>query len=87
MTPDEREALRSDLVRLLAENLTNINDTIRCDEPLISSGRINSLAIFEVALWIEERSLEPVDFTQVDITRAWDTIDNILNFIAQRQKS
>ena len=84
MTPNERVVLRSELVSLLAENLANKNDEIRYDEPLISSGRINSLAVFEVALWIEERSSEPVDFTQVDITRAWDTIDNILDFIAQR---
>ena len=56
-----REQRRGELVTLLADSVTGIDHTLGLNEPLISSGRVNSLALFKLALWIEEQSPRPID--------------------------
>jgi hypothetical protein len=81
MNENVRDRRRGELVTLLAESVTGIDHTLGPHEPLISSGRVNSLALFKLVLWIEEQSARPIDIAAIDITQAWDTAEQILDFL------
>ncbi len=49
--------------------------------PLISSGRLDSLALFRLMVWIEQKIGRPVDATAIDIATEWDTVDCVVAFI------
>lgn len=53
---------------------------------LISSGRLDSLALFELSLWIEAELGAPIDFTVLDIAMAWETPALIADFIDAHKK-
>lgn len=55
--------------------------------PLISSGLVNSVALFGLALWIEEATGRPIDITDVALPGEWDTPEAILAFIARQAGS
>ena len=76
-----REQRRGELVTLLADSVTGIDHTLGLNEPLISSGRVNSLALFKLALWIEEQTVQPIDIAGIDIAQAWDSVERILDFL------
>ena len=80
-------ALREALVRLLEENVDNNSADFLPDEPLITSGRINSLILVQLTLWIEEQVGAPLDFTRVELPKAWDTIDRIVAFVEKIRNS
>ena len=81
MNATDRGRRRAELIALLSETVPDIDDTLGANEPLVSSGRVNSLALFRLALWIEEQTSQPIDFTRIDIGEAWDTTDRILDFL------
>ena len=76
-----RERRREELVTLLAESVTGIDHTLGLHETLISSGRVNSLALFKLVLWIEEHSARPIDITAIDVAQTWDSVERILDFL------
>jgi hypothetical protein len=53
---------------------------------LIKSGRLDSVALFNLALWIEEKIGRPLDPSSFDMPDAWDTADSIIEFIARAQQ-
>jgi acyl carrier protein len=54
---------------------------------LIGSGLINSLALFQLALWIEQEVGSPVDVSAVDLPAAWNTVPDIVRFIERQRAS
>ena len=55
------------------------------DSPLISTSRLDSLALFKLVLWIEEQTGAPIDLTTVDLASEWNTIDDIVRFVEARR--
>lgn len=53
------------------------------DQPLISSGRLDSSALFALSLWIEERIGRPLDPSTFSVAHDWNTPAAILEFIAR----
>jgi GNAT superfamily N-acetyltransferase/acyl carrier protein len=51
------------------------------DQSLIGSGRLDSSALFELSLWIEERVGRPLDPATFSVARDWDSPRSILVFI------
>lgn len=49
---------------------------------LVKSGRLDSVALFNLAIWIEEKVGRPVDPSSFNMQEAWDTTESILGFIA-----
>jgi hypothetical protein len=72
---------REELRALLLECEVGSDEPL-CDEtPLVSSGLLDSLALFRVALWVEAQIGNPVDPSTFDLAREWDSIEAILEFI------
>jgi GNAT superfamily N-acetyltransferase/acyl carrier protein len=49
--------------------------------PLMASGLFDSLALFNLILWIETKTGRAIDPTQVDIAREWASIADLLQYI------
>lgn len=57
------------------------------DTPLISSGHLDSLALLNLAQWIEEKLQRPLDVSTLDVRSVWDSISRIANFIESDGKA
>ncbi|MGH7768276.1 MAG: GNAT family N-acetyltransferase [Candidatus Binatia bacterium] len=51
------------------------------DGSLIASGLFDSLALFNLVLWIEAKTGRAIDPTSVDIAKEWDSVANILRYL------
>ncbi len=51
------------------------------ETPLISSGLLDSLALFHLVEWIEREAGAPVDAGSFDFVRELDTVPGILAFV------
>jgi acyl carrier protein/GNAT superfamily N-acetyltransferase len=48
---------------------------------LIGAGLLDSLALFNLSVWLEERIGRPIDPAKLDVLTQWDSIASILHFI------
>ena len=54
------------------------------DQPLISSGLLDSLAVLYLAEWVDEELAGTLDLDATDVEREWDTVACILGFVESR---
>ena len=81
-----RDALREQLMALIAESTRHEHGAIDDDTPLISSGMVESVGLLDVALWVEARIDATVEITSFDLTAEWDTVTQILNFVEKHHR-
>ncbi len=55
------------------------------DTLLISEGLLDSLGLFNLALWIETQTGTPIDLTSIDPSREWNTVPDILTFVEKHR--
>lgn len=78
-------SLRNELLKELGGWGVKVNGDLRDDTSLIVSGRIDSVGLFQLLLWIEEKSGCAIDPAAVDLRREWDSIHAILGYIERRR--
>jgi acyl carrier protein len=81
----ERGTLREQLRALIAEFARPEDGAIDDDTPLISSARVESIALLNVALWVEEQVDATVEITSFDLAMEWDTVAQILDFVEKHR--
>jgi acyl carrier protein len=47
---------------------------------------LDSLGLFRLALWIEKETRSKLDLESLDPAKEWDTIQKILNFVAEHRE-
>jgi len=78
--------LRDEVLSELPQwGVKGVND-IQDDTSLIVSGLVDSVGLFQMLLWIEEKAGVAIDPASVDWRREWDTVDAILRYIVRRQE-
>ncbi len=77
--------MRAKLIGLLEENNPEGWAAWRDDISLIRSGLIDSMALFNLALWIEQETGSRLDLNTFDPSVEWDTIAGILDFIGRHR--
>jgi acyl carrier protein len=80
------DSLRDDLLTFLIDQGIDLGDA-EDTEPLIESGRLDSLALFNLVLWIEERTDAPIDPTAFDLAQEWASVRDIVAFVKARARS
>ena len=55
------------------------------DTSLVRSGIIDSLALYQLILWIEEQVGRPVDPTKFDLASELDTVSSITRFVEKNR--
>ena len=78
--------MRDRLLRLLEEGNQDSDFELGDDTSLIRSGLLDSLGLFRLALWIEEETRSKLDLESLDPAKEWDSIQEILNFVAEHRK-
>lgn len=79
--PPGREARRAQLAALIAGHVPDVETQLTDDLPLITSGRLESLGLLEVALWVESQIDPTVELGAFDLAAEWDTVGSILDFV------
>ena len=78
-------SLRQRLVETIKKSNLELNIDLKDDTSLIKSGLFDSLALFNLAAWIEQEIGRHVDLTTFDLPKEWDTIADIINFIEKHR--
>ena len=78
-------SLRDQLIDLINGNDMGLGRELKDDTSLIESGRIDSLALFNLVSWIEGKIDSELDITAINVSKEWDTIADILNFLEKHQ--
>lgn len=74
--------LRERLLAFLKEqDLAIPASDLKEDTLLISSGLLDSLALYNLTLWVEREAGRSYDLTTVDLSREWDTVTGIAGFV------
>jgi len=59
---------------------------VEADTPLLSSGLLDSLALFNLTLWIEEEIGRMLDIFNLDIKEQWETPAQIAAYIERERR-
>lgn len=86
MTSRESIALRAELLRVIAQSGASVPDDVQDDASLIRSGLLDSTALFELAVWIEERTTPGLDLTTFDLAEEWDTLGKLMLFVERYRR-
>lgn len=79
---DEPPDLRGRLMAFLGEQDVSLGENGGWENAsLIRSGLLDSLALFQLSLWIEREAGRPYDLTAVDLSREWDSVSAIVGFV------
>jgi acyl carrier protein len=79
--------LREKLIEVIEASDEDLVGKLKDETSLIKSGMLDSLALFNVALFIERQIGYKVDITAFDPAKEWDTIAHILKFISKLRAS
>jgi acyl carrier protein len=77
--------LRDELITAIGQWTQGLDTTVEPHTPLITSARLDSLQLFNLLTWIEERVGRPIDVTAIDITVEWDTVDAVVAFVKRER--
>jgi acyl carrier protein len=80
-------ALRDELVQVIAASGAPLPDDLGDDTSLIRSGLLDSTALFDLALWVEERVAPGLDLTSFDLSEEWDTLARLQAFIERHARA
>jgi acyl carrier protein len=72
--------LRDELVGLI-QTWSSVPLSLDDDTSLIASGLLDSLALFNLILWIEQKTGRNIEPTSVNLVAEWDSITRILQYI------
>ena len=78
-------SLRDELIAIIEDSDVEFDGGLTDHTSLIKSGKLDSLGLFNVASFIERQIGPKLDLTSFDIAREWDTIADIINFIAKHR--
>jgi acyl carrier protein len=74
-------ALREEILRVIGEAGASLPEGVDDDTSLIRSGLLDSTALFELAVWLEERVAPGLDLTSFDVAEEWDTLAKLMRFV------
>jgi acyl carrier protein len=74
-------SLRDELLQVIEASGAPLPNDLDDDTSLIRSGLLDSTALFDLALWVEERVEPGLDLTSFDLSEEWDTLARLQAFI------
>ena len=79
--------LRAFVERTIEENGKELDGPLTDNASLLRSGLLDSLALLQLAAWVEAEVDAPLDLTGLDLAAEWDTMADIVQFIERSQRS
>ena len=59
---------------------------LTADIRLFDSGLFDSMALFNLATWVEQEIDKPLDLTEFDLLQEWATVADIVTFIEKHRE-
>jgi acyl carrier protein len=75
-----------DLIAAFATWSPALAENVARDTPLLTSGRLDSMAVFQLLLWIEARVGHAIDVTAIDMPAQWNTVNDIMAFVEMERR-
>jgi acyl carrier protein len=79
------QRLREKLIAVIESSGVEFDRGLKDDTSLIKSGKLDSLGLFNVVLFIESEVGPELDLTSFDLSHEWETIAEILRFIVRHR--
>ncbi len=80
-------ALHEELISAFATWSPSLARDVARETPLLTSGRLDSVALFQLLLWIEGRIGRPIDVTSVDMPAEWNTVNMIVSYVEREKRA
>jgi acyl carrier protein len=77
--------LHEQLLTLLAEFVPDFDGNASEDTVLLSSGLVESTALLNLVLWVEDQVESPIDIAELDLGQEWDTVGAVLDFVERHR--
>jgi len=78
-------SLREQLLAFIKDTDVALAEDVGSDNSLIRSGLFDSLALFQLFLWVESQVGSSIDLLSFDLAAEWDTVNDIVRFIEARR--
>lgn len=78
-------SLHEQLLAFIRNTDVALAEDFGSDTSLIRSGLFDSLALFQLLLWVEDKLGSPIDLLNFDLAAEWDTVNDIVRFIEARR--
>ena len=79
-------SLRDELIRVIEDSGATLPRDLGDDTSLIRSGLLDSIALFDLALWVEDRVGSTLDLSSFDLAAEWDTPAKLVAFIERQRQ-
>ena len=76
-----------DLIRAFATWNPELGQNVARDTPLLTTGRLDSMGVFQLVLWIEACVGHTIDVTDIDMPAQWNTVDDIVAFVERERRA
>ena len=86
MRESELNDRATELRALLESWDLDLDGELRDDTSLIRSGLLDSMALFQLILWLEKQIGTNVNPAEHDLIAEWDTIEDVLRFIDRHRE-
>ena len=80
-------ALHEELMAAFATWSPSVAQGLSHETPLLTSGRVDSLALFQLLLWIEGKVGRTIDVTAIDMPAQWNTVDMIVAYVEREKRA
>jgi acyl carrier protein len=78
-------SLQDELLEFLGEQGIGGDAVLDAGTPLFETGTLDSLALFNLVLWVEEKTGAPLDPQSLDLVREWASVRDIVAFVSARR--
>jgi acyl carrier protein len=79
-------ALRSEITRIIEDCGAELPRDFDDHTSLIRSGLLDSTALFQLVLWVEEQVGPDLDLAAFDLAAEWDTVAKLLAFTERHRR-
>ena len=77
--------MHDELIRAIEDWVPALHGEVDRQTPLITSGRIDSLGLVRLVMWIERKVGHPIDVAGIEMAKELDSIDAIVGFVVRQR--
>ncbi len=85
--PGTDASLRDRLLAFVETLNLDCDEQVGDDTPLVGSGLLDSLALLQLAMWIEGEIGQPLDPDELDLYEEWNTVGKVLECIQRHRQT
>jgi acyl carrier protein len=77
--------MHDELIEAIEDWVPLLQGELDRQTPLITSGRIDSLGLFRLVMWIERKVGHPIDVAGIEMAKQLDSVDAIVGFVVRER--